>query len=157
VRRAFYRLVFPRCGADVCLSFGTVFSHPTAELGSRVYVGVYCCLGDVTLGDDVLLGSNVSVINGGKQHGIERLDIPAREQPGEWPRISVGEDSWVGDRALVLANVGRHCVIGAGAVVTAPVPDYAIAVGIPARVVRYRTPPGPAARTLPARPGAVVL
>jgi acetyltransferase-like isoleucine patch superfamily enzyme len=138
LRRAFYRLVFPRCDDDACLSFGTVFSHPTAEVGHTVYVGPYCCLGDVTLEDDVLIGSHVSVANGGAQHGIERLDTPVREQPGKWPRVTIGRDTWIGDRAVVLADVGKHCVIGAGSVVCDPIPDYAIAVGVPARVVRYR-------------------
>src|SRR5262249_32471576 len=123
------------------LSFGTVFSHPTAEVGRSVYVGVYCCLGDVTLEDDVLLGSHVSVMNGGTQHGIERLDVPIREQPGVWTRVTVGRGSGIGGRAVVLAAVGRHCVIGAGSVVTRPIPDYAIAVGSPARVLRYRDRP----------------
>jgi acetyltransferase-like isoleucine patch superfamily enzyme len=139
LRRAFYRLVLPRCDADAFLGFGTVFSHPTAEVGRSVYVGVYCCLGDVTLEDDVLLGSHVSVMNGTGQHGMDRLDVPIREQPGVWPRVTIGRDSWVGDRAVVMADVGKHCVIGAGSVVTKPVPDYAIAVGSPARVIRYRT------------------
>jgi acetyltransferase-like isoleucine patch superfamily enzyme len=138
LRRAFYRLVLPQCSRDCCLSFGTVFSHPTAEIGRSVYVGVYCCLGDVTLEDDVLLGSQISIMNGGAQHGTERLDIPIREQPGVWPRITIGKDTWIGDRAVVLANVGQHCVIGAGSVVTKAIPDYAIVVGVPARVVRYR-------------------
>jgi virginiamycin A acetyltransferase len=138
LRRAFYRLVLPRCEANSCISFGTVFSHNTAEIGRSVYVGVYCCLGDVTLEDDVLLGSHVSIMNGGSQHGIERLDIPIREQPGVWPRITIGRDSWIGDRAIVLADVGNHCVIGAGSVVTQRIPDYAIAVGTPARVIRFR-------------------
>jgi virginiamycin A acetyltransferase len=70
LRRAFYRCVFPRCAADVCLSFGTVFSHPTAEVGKSVYVGLYCVLGDVILEDDVLIGSHVSVMDGGAQLGI---------------------------------------------------------------------------------------
>jgi acetyltransferase-like isoleucine patch superfamily enzyme len=138
LRRAFYRLVLPRCGRGCCLSFGTVISHPTAEVGRDVYVGLYCCLGDVTLEDDVLLGSHVSIMNGGAQHGIERLDVPIREQPGVWPRITIGRDSWIGDRAVVLADVGKHCVIGAGSVVIKPVPDYAIAVGSPAKVLRFR-------------------
>jgi acetyltransferase-like isoleucine patch superfamily enzyme len=142
LRRAFYRLVFRRCGADACLSFGVIFSHPTAEVGRSTYVGPYCCLGDVTLEDDVLLGSHVSITNGAAQHGIERLDVPVREQPGTWPRVTIGRDTWIGDRAVVMADVGRHCVIGAGSVVTAPVPDYAIAVGVPARVVRSRLPNG---------------
>jgi acetyltransferase-like isoleucine patch superfamily enzyme len=145
LRRAFYRLVFPRCDADACISFGVIFSHPTAEVGRSVYVGPYCCLGDVTLEDDVLIGSHVSVTNGAAQHGTERLDVPIREQPGVWPRVRIGRDSWVGDRAVIMADVGRHCVIGAGAVVTRPIPDYAIATGVPARVVKSRLPASVAA------------
>ena len=138
LRRAFYRLVLPRCEPGCCLCFGTVISHPTAEIGRNVYVGVYGCLGDVALEEDVLLGSHVSIINGGGQHGIERLDLPIREQPGTFPRVTIGRDSWIGDRSVVLADVGRHCVIGAGSLVTKPIPDYAIALGAPARVIRFR-------------------
>jgi acetyltransferase-like isoleucine patch superfamily enzyme len=138
LRRAFYRLVLPRCAGNACVAFGAVFSHPTARLGRAVYVGPYCVLGDVTLEDDVLLGSQVSIINGGRQHGIARLDIPMREQPGAWPHVTIGRDSWIGDRAVIQADVGRHCVVGSGAVVTRPIPDYAVAVGVPARVIRYR-------------------
>lgn len=138
LRRAFYRLVLPRCAAGSWIGFGSVFSHPTATVGRFVYVGVGCCLGDVSLEDDVLLGSHVSIMNGSAQHGIERLDVPIREQPGVWPRVTIGCDTWIGDRAIVMANVGAHCVIGAGSVVTKPIPDYAIAVGAPAKVVRFR-------------------
>ncbi|HEV3446671.1 MAG TPA: acyltransferase [Gemmataceae bacterium] len=139
LRRAFYRLVLRRCGNDCCLSFGTVFSHPSAAVGARVFTGAYCVLGDVTLEDDVLLGSQVSIINGGGQHGTARLDVPIREQPGVLRHVTVGQDSWIGERAVVLADVGKHCIVAAGAVVTKPVPDFAIAAGVPARVVKFRT------------------
>ncbi|QDV39712.1 acyltransferase [Tautonia plasticadhaerens] len=138
LRRAFYRRVLPRCGPDACLGFGTILSHPTAEVGRNVYVGAYCCLGAVTLEDDVIVGSHVSIMNGSEQHGIERLDVPIREQPGSWPRVTIGQDSWIGERSVVMADVGAHCVIGAGAVVSRPVPCYAIAVGVPAHVLRSR-------------------
>src|SRR5437588_9978987 len=82
LRRAFYRLVLPRCGAGCWIGFGVVLSHPTASIGRNVYIGPYCCLGDVTVDDDVLLGSQVSILNGGGQHGTDRLDVPIREQPG---------------------------------------------------------------------------
>jgi virginiamycin A acetyltransferase len=139
-RRAFYRQVFPRCGRDVCISFGTVFSHPTAVLGDRVYIGVGCMIGDVTIDDDALVGSHVSIINGRRQHGIERLDIPVREQAGDYPRVVIGRDAWIGDRAVVTEHVGVHACVGAAAVVTKPVPDYAIVVGNPATVRDYRGP-----------------
>lgn len=138
LRRAFYARVLAKCGPGAHVSFGVLISHPQTSIGDHVYIGPFCCLGEVQLGDDVLVGSHVSVANGSQQHGTARLDIPIREQPGVWPRITIGKDSWIGDRAVIMADVGNHCVIGAGAVVTRPIPDYAIAVGVPARVVRSR-------------------
>ena len=127
-----------RCGGGACITFGTIFSHATASVGRNVYVGANCSIGSVTIEDDVLIASNVSIMNGSSQHGIERLDIPIRDQPGEFVPVTIGEGSWIGERATVAADVGKHCVIGAGAVVTKPVPDYAIALGVPARIVRFR-------------------
>jgi acetyltransferase-like isoleucine patch superfamily enzyme len=138
LRRAFYRFVLPECGADSHIGFGTIISHPTARIGRGVYVGPFCLLGDVTLERDVLLGSNVSIINGNRQHGIDRLDVPVRDQPGEYPHIIVGEDAWMGDRALVMAHVGKHSIVGAGSVVTRTVPEYSIVVGNPARIAGWR-------------------
>ncbi len=151
LRRAFYSMVLPRCGPDCWISFGVIFSHNTAEVGRFTYIGPYCCLGNVTVEDDVLLGSHVSVANGNAQHGIDRLDVPIREQPGTWPRVTIGQDSWIGDRTVVLADVGRHCVIGAGSVVTRPVQDYAIVMGVPARVVRWRKAPDMPSPSTPER------
>jgi acetyltransferase-like isoleucine patch superfamily enzyme len=139
LRRAFYRLVFRHCGAGATIAFGTVFSRPNCSVGRNVYVGVFCCLGEVTLADDVLLGSHVSIMNGSAQHGIARLDVPIREQPGVWPHVTIGADTWIGDRSVVMADVGAHCVIGAGSIVTKPIPDFAVAAGAPAKVLRYRT------------------
>ena len=105
LRRAFYRLVLAECGEGACISFGTIISHPTARIGRMAYVGAYCCLGDVTLEDDVLLASHVSVANGAHQHSIQRPDLPVREQPGVWQRVTIGRDSWIGERAVVMADV----------------------------------------------------
>jgi len=140
LRRAFYYLALARCGDGCAISFGALLTHPGSEIGQHAYVGPYSILGEVILEDDVLVASHVSITNGTRQHGIERLDIPVREQPGQWPRITIGCDSWIGERAVVMASVGRHCVVGAGSVVTKPVPDYAIVVGIPAHIVDWRGP-----------------
>jgi len=141
LRRAFYKLMLPRCGDGACLTFGTLISHPSATIGRNVYVGAYCSLGAVDVGDDVLIASHVSIMNGSGQHGISRLDVPIREQPGHFEHVSIGRDSWIGERSTICASIGEHCVIGAGAVVTKPIPDYAIAVGVPARVIRFRNEP----------------
>jgi virginiamycin A acetyltransferase len=138
LRRAFYRCVLGECGAGSWIGFGTIISHPTARIGTKVYVGPFCSLGDVTLEEDVLLGSHVSIMNGSSQHGTDRVDIPIREQPGSWPHITIGRNTWIGDRAIVMAAIGKNCVIGAGSLVTKPIPDFAVAVGVPAKVVRFR-------------------
>lgn len=146
IRRAFYRSVLQRCGDGACIGFGVTFSHATASIGKDVYVGTSCRLGDVTLEDDVLIGSHVSVMNGSRQHGTDRLDVPIREQPGVFEAVTIGRDSWIGERAIVSASVGRHCIVGAGAVVNRPLPDFAVAVGVPAKVIRFRNMPDDAVR-----------
>lgn len=138
LRQAFYRGCLPQCGENVHLCYATVLADPRARLGRNVYIGLFCVLGRVTLEDDVLVASHVSIINGGRLHGIEQVDVPIREQPGEMRRVTVGRGSWIGERAVVMADVGQHCVVGAGAVVTRPVPDYAVVAGVPARIVRFR-------------------
>ncbi|MCC7425209.1 MAG: acyltransferase [Planctomycetaceae bacterium] len=141
IRRAFYRFTLDACGANATIGFGSLFSHPTARLGANVYVGNYCMLGGVTIEDDCLIASHVSILNGLAQHRFDRLDIPIREQPGEFAPITIGRDSWIGERAVIAANVGPQCVVGAGSVVTKDLPPRAIAVGTPARVVKRRGEP----------------
>ena len=56
-------------------------------------------LGALPLGAHALVGSHVSVSNGAGQHGIERLDVPIREQPGVFQPVTIGRDTWIGERA----------------------------------------------------------
>lgn len=56
-------------------------------------------------------------------------------------RLMIHDDVWIGARVTILGNVGtigKGAIIGAGAVVTKAVPDYAIVGGNPARIIRYR-------------------
>jgi acetyltransferase-like isoleucine patch superfamily enzyme len=50
----------------------------------------------------------------------------------------VGEGAWIGSAAIVMEDVGRGTVVGAGSVVTRPLPDLVLAAGVPARVLRHR-------------------
>jgi virginiamycin A acetyltransferase len=138
IRRAFLRQTLAHCDRTASVHFGTLFSQAGARLEANVYVGPGCHLGLVHLERDVLLAAGVHVPSGGETHGIDRLDVSIREQEGRRTPVRIGEGTWVGSGAIILADVGRHSVIAAGAVVTRPVPDYAIAAGVPARVIRDR-------------------
>lgn len=147
LRRGFYRWVLPSVGEDVWIGFGVLLTSPKTKLGARVYIGPYCVLGDVVLEDDVLVASHVSIINGGAQHGVE-LGRPIREQAGSFPQVVIGRGSWLGERSVVMANVGAQTIVGAGAVVTGELPAKCVAVGVPARIVKHRE--APATTTKPA-------
>ena len=69
--------------------------------------------------------------DGARRHGDSRAGRHARA-------VRVGQGTWIGNGAIVMADIGRDCVIGAGAVVTTAIPDRSVAVGVPARVIRVR-------------------
>jgi acetyltransferase-like isoleucine patch superfamily enzyme len=58
--------------------------------------------------------------------------------------VRIGAGAWIGSTAVVMADVGCHSVVGAGSVVTRPLPDYVIAAGAPARIIRSRIQHGSA-------------
>jgi maltose O-acetyltransferase len=93
----------------------------------------------VTIGRDVMMGPGVILLT--RNHRFDRLDAPMRLQGGAEERpVVIGDDVWIGTRAIVLpgVTVGDGAIIAAGAVVTAPVPSRAIVGGNPARIIRYR-------------------
>lgn len=138
VRREFYRLTLAGCSDDCCISYGTILSKRGARIGRGVYIGTGCTIGLVTLEDDVLIASNVDILSGSGQHRFEDPSLPVREQGGEFTRVTIGADTWIGNRVVVMADVGSQCVVGAGSVVTKPIPERSLAVGAPAKVVGTR-------------------
>ena len=138
LRRAFLARTLAHCHRSVTVQFGTIFSQSAARLDANVYVGPRCHLGRVHLERDVLLAAGVHIPSGADTHGTDDVSRPIREQPGSRTTVRIGEGTWVGSAAIILADVGRHSVIAAGAVVTKPLPDFVIAAGVPARVIRSR-------------------
>lgn len=139
LRREFYKLTLRKCSNDCCISFGTIFSHPNAEIGKSVYIGTNCTIGSVSLGDNTLIGSNVDILSGKKQHSFKTLERPIREQERNFEKISIGVDTWIGNGAIIMADVGDKCVIGAGSVVVDEIDNFSVAAGNPARIIDKRT------------------
>ncbi len=142
LRRAFLARVLARCHPSAEVGFGTLFSQTGARIDENVYVGPRCHLGLVHLEADVLVAAGVHIPSGGRTHHFDDPDVPIRDQGGERAVVTVGRGAWVGEAAIVLANVGAGTVVGAGSVVTRPLPEFVIAAGVPARVIRPRFPQG---------------
>jgi acetyltransferase-like isoleucine patch superfamily enzyme len=111
------------------------------QIGARSTVGPFCVLyghGGLEIGDDCLIASHVVFVP--ENHVFERRDLAIREQGGTRKGIRVEDDVWIATGVIVLdgVTIGRGAVIGAGAVVTRDIPAYAIARGVPARIVGQR-------------------
>lgn len=138
LRRGFYWMTLECFATDCCLGFLTTVSHRQVRVGQRVYVGNRCTLGMAVIEDDVAIGSNVDILSGRRQHGTGDLNAPIQAQERTFTRVWIGRNSWIGNSAVVMADVGADCVIGAGSVVVKPIPAHSVAAGNPATVKKRR-------------------
>lgn len=134
LRAAFYKLTLTACSLDCRIQFGSFFAHPRATVGRHVYIGSYCVLGMVDIGERTHIASAVQVLSGAHQHPRDSTGMMDLEHVA-FSRVSIGADCWLGAGAIVMAPVGDRSTIGAGSVVVRPIPAGSIAVGAPARVV----------------------
>ena len=121
--------------------FQLTMPEPKVIIGNNTVIGrrnIITAKNRISIGSDVLIGSDVQIID--HSHGIRR-DTPIRLQKAEIGFVEIGDDVWIGVGARILMNVtiGKGAVIGANSVVTSDIPEYAIAVGSPAKVIKYRS------------------
>ena len=115
-----------------------------ARIGAKTVLGQECTISafqHVSIGRECIVADRVMFID--FDHGVVEVERPIRLQ-GIYKRdVRVGHNVWIGYGAAILrgATVGDNCVLGTYTVVTKDVPDNAVAVGQPARVVRMRDEP----------------
>ncbi len=131
-------------GPYTTLSTG-IMPGATGGRNPRLRIGDRCLIGkgsgivtheSIELGDDIFTGHLVYITD--SSHGYADVDTPIGAQFGEVRPVRIGAGSWLGHGSVVLpgADIGRHVAVGAGSVVIGHLPDFSVAVGSPARVVR---------------------
>lgn len=136
LRIAFYRMTLAECSLSSRIQFGSFFAHPAAKLGPQVYIGSYCILGKTAIGPNTQIASGVQILSGRHQHGRDDAGKILGSDRGAFEEVVIGRDCWIGAGAIVMADVGSGSTIGAGSVVSRPIPPASVAVGSPARVVK---------------------
>ena len=113
--------------------------HPQLKIGNKCVLGHFnhiYATSEIVIEDSVLTADKVYISD--TLHSYADLSKPIIEQPiKQLKKIRIGEGSWIGENVCVIgASIGKHCTIGANAVVTKDIPDYCVAVGAPARVIK---------------------
>lgn len=138
--------LFAACGKEVNVEQGAYFGNgKNIRVGNRVGIGKDFCTHNrpLLVQDRLMMGENVLFLGGAHFFADPNVpigSIPETEEERQTP-LEICGDVWIGARAIVLPGckrIGAHSIIGAGAVVTHDVPDYAIVAGNPARVIRMR-------------------
>ena len=113
------------------------------DIGKRTNVGMMSTIFSrdckVSIGNDVLISAYCYLMGGGN-HSIERTDIPIAYQGAECKGIEIGDNVWMGAGVRVMdgCSIGRDSVIGTNSFVNLDIPEFAIAAGSPARVIKMR-------------------
>lgn len=118
---------------------------PRSNCNGKLRIGDYSVVGHfshivsnvgVTIGEKVLLADKVFISD--CTHEFSDIESAIMDQNVIGIKsIYIGDGSWIGEHACVLgASIGKHCVIGANSVVLSDLPDYSIAVGSPAKVIK---------------------
>ena len=110
------------------------------RIGNNCYFGYGLSLlggADIVIEDGVLMASDIMISS--ENHSIDpEINDYYMNQPLHCKPVVIGEGTWIGEKVCVLPGVkiGKKCVIGAGSVVTKSIPDFSIAVGNPAKIIK---------------------
>lgn len=112
---------------------------PNLYIGDNSYIGRFahiCAYHKVHIGKNALIADKVFITSA--DHGYEDIDQPIRTQKLKLAPVAIGEDTWIGENAVILPGVtiGKHCVVAANSVVKRDVPDYSVVAGQPAKVIK---------------------
>ena len=133
------RLMLDECGSNVNIEKGADFAL-NIKIGNNSGIGKNSIVGAYTqIGDNVMMGEACFIY--ARNHKTDRLDVPMCIQGFEEYRpVVISDDVWIGARVTILpgAKIGKGVIIGAGAVITGEIPDYAVVGGVPARIIKYR-------------------
>lgn len=138
IRAAFYKQTLPKSEIDLFMGFGSFITKIETRIGKGVLINGHSTVGLADIGNGVVIANFVSVLSGGQQHNFSDPNKGILDEEGIYSRIIIGDDVFIGDQSVVMANIGKKTIIGAGSIVIKEIPPYSIAVGNPAKVIKKR-------------------
>lgn len=146
IRYILLKTLAEECGDNVAILEGVYLKNiEHMRFGNNVSIHTMTYIegaGGIYIGNDVSIANGVSIIS--TEHNYADLSIPIKDQGIKKDVIRIANDVWIGSRAIILSgtDIGRGCIVGAGAVVTKNLKEYSIYAGVPAKFIKNRKEEG---------------
>lgn len=133
-------LKFKKFGSNSSITYPSIFKGiKNISIGSNTDIGAFVHIwgnGGVNIGNRVLIASHVTITSLTHDYSFKII----KNAPGISSPIFIEDDVWIGSHSVIMPGVtlGQGAVVGAGAIVTKDVPPYAVVIGVPAKIVKYR-------------------
>ena len=132
-------LLMPNSRIELIKNYANEEFSPNLLIGNDSQIHQNChitCADQIEIGNNVIIVANVTITD--IIHPYEDIYIPINENKIKTYPVSIGDQSYIYNNSVVLpgSTIGKHCVIGANSVVNGTIPDYCIAVGSPAKVIK---------------------
>jgi acetyltransferase-like isoleucine patch superfamily enzyme len=129
VRKNTWLAAAPVTGAEKC----------SLHIGDGTYIGNFCHIfasSRIEIGRKVLIADKVYISD--NMHGYEEVNLPVIDQPvRQLAQVHIGDGAWLGENVCIAgASVGKNSVVGANSVVTKDIPDFCVAAGAPAKIIK---------------------
>ncbi|MBN7816350.1 acyltransferase [Algoriphagus pacificus] len=131
---------FKSFGNNSSITYPSIFKGiGNISIGSNTDIGAFVHIwgnGGVFIGDRVLIASHVTITSLTHDYSFKII----KNAPGISAPIYIEDDVWIGSHSVIMPGIviGKSAVVGAGAIVTKDVPPYAVVLGVPAKIVKYR-------------------
>jgi virginiamycin A acetyltransferase len=139
MRACYYKQTLARASLDLDIGFASFVSKMQTSIGRSVLITAHTTIGCAAIGDGAVIANHVSILSGRYQHNFTDPRAPILSGTDRFSMVHIGPGSFIGEHAVIMADVGSYAIVGAGSVVIRAIPDFVVAVGNPARVVKQRS------------------
>jgi acetyltransferase-like isoleucine patch superfamily enzyme len=139
LRRAFYSLTLKKCSSHCHIGFGTIISHRCTTIEKHAYIGNYALIGSANIGEHCLIGSRASILSGEALHVLDENGMWTPYSADLLAKVNISKNVWIGEGAIISADIGESCMVGAGSVVTSNIKSNLMVTGNPARFIKKLT------------------
>ena len=132
-------LIMPNSRIEIITKYAGDLFYPNLDIGNYSQIHQNChitCANNIQIGNNVTIVSNVTITD--IIHPYEDIYMPINQSKLKTFPVTIGDQSYIYNNSVILpgTRIGKHCVIGANSLVNSEIPDYSVAVGNPAKVIK---------------------